>query len=519
MQRLGLFYRKCIDRKRQILPILKKNQKKGMVWVMSTEETTSAKKKIKTTVAVKKKQPGEAELVRKKPSSPEAELVRKKPSSTETELVRKKPSSPEAELRRKPTPPKPEKPAVSEAEPIKKKTTESEKKKPAPKSEEIQKKPASSKAEETPKKASSSKAEEIQKLSAAPKKKKLKKSVKAIMAAACIVAVFGGVMTFWNAKLSAAEEEQSKLSIEETEATTETLPETTEEPTTEEPTTEEPTTEAIQEYAPFIDYTYPIDPTKPMIALTYDDGPMPGSTEQILDVLERYNAHATFFVVGEMVNEETEDLLRREVALGCEIGNHTWEHESLRTQYLDDAVEAIRSTDDAVYQVIGRYPSIIRPPYGEYSDAIREAEDRMFIYWSLDTNDWSHLDADTDYQVLMDNLDDGDIILMHDIHQPSADATEKIIPDLLSMGYQLVTVSELMYYRNLQAEPGILLYDVHPDEAHYDSLYETEPEEEDYDEEDEEDNHDEEYDDEENYDDDDDDEEYNDYDDDDDDDE
>ena len=250
------------------------------------------------------------------------------------------------------------------------------------------------------------------------------------------------------------------------EATAETEPEITEAPTTEEPTTEEPTTEP-DENAAFIDPHYKIDISKPMVALTYDDGPLSGSTDEILDILERYHAHATFFVVGEMVTPETRKILQREVKLGCEVGNHTWSHQSLKDSSIEDALEEIKKCDDAVYKAIKRYPQHVRPPYGEYSEEIQKEEERSFIYWSLDTNDWKWLDSQKDYEVLMENVSDGDIILMHDIHPESALASERIIPDLLDEGYQLVTVSELMYYRNFEDKDDIVLFDVHPNGAYY----------------------------------------------------
>ena len=129
--------------------------------------------------------------------------------------------------------------------------------------------------------------------------------------------------------------------------------------------------------------------------------------------------------------------------------------------------------DDAIYKVIDRYPQHIRPPYGSYTDELRAEEKRSFIYWSLDTNDWKWRDADKVYELVMDNVSDGDIILMHDIHPETAEAAKRIIPDLIEEGYQLVTVSELMYYKGFPEEDSMLIYNVHPENPLYESMYGT----------------------------------------------
>ena len=454
---------------------------------MSTEETTETTQKT----ASKSK----AKLTAKKKSdSPEAETPKKKTASSSTEVhKKKKKTSPDAEVhkkKKKAAPdteaPKKKKKAAPDTEVHKKKKnaapdTEVHKKKTAPDAEVHKKKKKTAPDAEVHKKKKKA-ALESSDLQIPEKKKtkiRLKRNAKIALAALCVGIVCCGAFAFKNASRSSAETEENLAEVETTEPT---IPETTEEPTTE--TTEEPTTEDLN--APFIDYEYAIDPSKPMLALTYDDGPASGSTSQILDILEENHAHATFFVVGKNVNDDTAEILRREVALGCEVANHSWDHESLRDCPLEDALESLKKCDDAIFNAIGRYPQHVRPPYGEYSDELLEADGREYVYWSLDTNDWKYRDADKDYEVLMDNLDDGDIILMHDIHQESADASERIIPDLIEMGYQLVTVSELMHYRNCPHEPGMLLFDVHPDAPYYilDGVYHDEPVQQDASEED-----------------------------------
>lgn len=188
------------------------------------------------------------------------------------------------------------------------------------------------------------------------------------------------------------------------------------------------------------------DPSKkrPMIALTFDDGP--GEyTETLLDTVEKYNIHVTFFMLGQNV-EGRESTIQRMVKLGCEIGNHTWDHQELPNMDLDSALQEFQKTDDALVKACGQAPTVCRAPYGAITDEQISAVGKPFFMWSTDSLDWKLMDADADYNQIMNDssLGDGSIILMHDIHEPSVKcATEKLIPALIDQGYKLVTVSEL----------------------------------------------------------------------------
>lgn len=188
------------------------------------------------------------------------------------------------------------------------------------------------------------------------------------------------------------------------------------------------------------------DPSKkrPMIALTFDDGP--GEyTETLLDTVEKYNIHVTFFMLGKNV-EGRESTIQRMVKLGCEIGNHTWDHQELPNMDLDSALQEFQKTDDALVKACGQAPTVCRAPYGAITDEQISAVGKPFFMWSTDSLDWKLMDADADYNQIMNDssLGDGSIILMHDIHEPSVKcATEKLIPALIDQGYKLVTVSEL----------------------------------------------------------------------------
>jgi peptidoglycan/xylan/chitin deacetylase (PgdA/CDA1 family) len=189
------------------------------------------------------------------------------------------------------------------------------------------------------------------------------------------------------------------------------------------------------------------DPTqkRPMIALTFDDGP--GEyTETLLDTVEKYNIHVTFFMLGQNV-EGRESTVQRMVQLGCEIGNHTWDHPSqtLPNMDLDSVVQEFQKTDDELVKACGQAATVCRAPYGSITEEQMAAVGKPFFMWSTDSLDWKLMDADADYNEIMNSdLSDGSIILMHDIHEPSVKcATEKLIPELVNEGYKLVTVSEL----------------------------------------------------------------------------
>ncbi len=200
-----------------------------------------------------------------------------------------------------------------------------------------------------------------------------------------------------------------------------------------------------------------IDPDQPMIALTFDDGP--GKyTDKLLNCLEENNSVATFFTLGYLV-EAYPEIAKREVTLGCEIGSHTWEHTKLTNLSGAEAAEAVNKAGDKIKEVTGKAISTYRPPEGAYNDTVLEAVELPAIMWSIDTLDWKTRNADATYDKVMQNVKDGDIILMHDIHEPTVEAALRLIPALIEEGYQLVTVSELLEYKKGGAEAGKVYFD------------------------------------------------------------
>ena len=195
------------------------------------------------------------------------------------------------------------------------------------------------------------------------------------------------------------------------------------------------------------------DPTqkRPMLALTFDDGP--GEyTQELLDCLEENNAHATFFMLGQNVSVYP-DAPKRMLEIGCEIGSHSWDHTQLTTIDLDAVAKQFSDTDNALIEACGQAASVARAPYGDGNTDIYNTVAKPFFMWSLDTEDWRLMDADADYDAVMNgDLTDGSIILMHDIHQPSVQAAIRFIPELIAKGYKLVTVSEMAEAKNVDLQ-------------------------------------------------------------------
>lgn len=283
---------------------------------------------------------------------------------------------------------------------------------------------------------------------------------KTICGFVAVIGLFSGCNRVNNPEEIAMLQEQSNAIMA---MATETVP--TETTTTPETTTVTTTT-TTDLYAPFIDYDAGIDPDKPMVALTFDDGPSE-HTATILDVLEQNNAHATFFVVGENINTYTGEHIKRAASLGCEIGSHTYDHCNLTKASAKDVDNTVKKTDDTVFDLIGRYPYWLRPPYGSFNDDVRLQIQKPLAFWSIDTRDWATRDTASTVNTVLNYIEDGDIVLMHDFYAPTAAAAEQLIPTLIEQGYQLVTLSEMAYYRDFQLENGMLVIDMHPDEPSY----------------------------------------------------
>ncbi len=201
-----------------------------------------------------------------------------------------------------------------------------------------------------------------------------------------------------------------------------------------------------------------LDPNKPMIALTFDDGPNASSTNRILQTLEDNNGSATFFIVGNRSKSTANsEAVKRMVEKGFQLGNHTYDHEHYGKQV---TVEDITKCNDILHEVSGQYPSAFRPTGGYLSDTIKQNSCGPIILWSVDTLDWKSRNADSVYTNIL-KASDGDIVLMHDIYGSTADAVERAVPELVKNGYQIVNVAELAYYKDKTLEKGTTYYSVH----------------------------------------------------------
>ncbi|MBR3825337.1 MAG: polysaccharide deacetylase family protein [Lachnospiraceae bacterium] len=202
-----------------------------------------------------------------------------------------------------------------------------------------------------------------------------------------------------------------------------------------------------------------IDPTKPMVALTFDDGPGK-HTSRLLDIFASYGGNGTFFVIGNIL-ENRADVINRMVSEGHEIGGHSWDHRQLTKLNASDLNNQLTGTRTKIYELTGTDTALLRPPYGSYNSQVQNMCKDMgivMVNWSLDTLDWKYKDADRLYHTIMDEVQDGDIILCHDLHGSTVDAMEKVIPELIARGYQLVTVSELLDQRGDVIEAGEVYY-------------------------------------------------------------
>jgi len=216
------------------------------------------------------------------------------------------------------------------------------------------------------------------------------------------------------------------------------------------------TYELIALDTPFIDrHSRVIDPTKPMIALTFDDGPSE-ETLRIVAELEKYNSRGTFCVVGSRL-EAFESVLRETVAAGQEIGNHTWNHRNLEEISADNARSQISRVNEAVYEMTGYTIKVLRPPYGANNKRVRNICGEMDMYlahWKLDTQDWVSRNTSKVYKKIIREVENGAIILCHDLYSTTADAVIQAIPELISDGYQLVTVTEMLSFHKDGIIPG-----------------------------------------------------------------
>ena len=219
--------------------------------------------------------------------------------------------------------------------------------------------------------------------------------------------------------------------------------------------------------APRSEESLPASAAEPMavqekyVALTFDDGPWPETTERLLDGLAERDAKVTFFLIGEQIAGH-EDTVRRMADEGHQVGNHTYTHMDLSRGDPSERLREIAETDEALRALLGDGTYWLRPPWGFLAPRTAEAVGTPMVYWSLDTEDWRRLDADAVALDIIEHARDGDIILLHDPYPTSVEAALRAIDALTPQGYRFVTLEEL--FRQKGVEPEFGKFYARPDE-------------------------------------------------------
>lgn len=201
-----------------------------------------------------------------------------------------------------------------------------------------------------------------------------------------------------------------------------------------------------------------------LIALSFDDGPNDVTTPKVLDILEEFQVPASFFVIGQNINDDTARQMTRAISLGCEIQNHSFTHGFMTKMSKEEIEEEIRKTDEIIEKYTGTRPWMFRPPFIDVNPAMHEAIAHTFIC-GVGCFDWEpQRSAQERYDILMASVKDGDIVLLHDLmgNDNTVEALRMIIPELKKRGYALVTVSELYEKKGIKpaAHNGILYSNV-----------------------------------------------------------
>lgn len=196
-----------------------------------------------------------------------------------------------------------------------------------------------------------------------------------------------------------------------------------------------------------------VDPNKKMVAITLDDGPHKTNTLRTIQLFEKYNGRATFFMLGKNVKLYPETV-KTVYEHGFEIGSHSWDHPDLRKLDAAGVNKQIVDTQNEIFKITGFEPTIIRPPYGATNDVSKQviANNNMKIaLWNLDSEDWKLKDANKIRDVIVNKAFDGAVILIHDIHTFTIDGLEMALKQLSDKGYQFVTLDTLMQYKQLKS--------------------------------------------------------------------
>ena len=179
------------------------------------------------------------------------------------------------------------------------------------------------------------------------------------------------------------------------------------------------------------------------IALTFDDGPHPYYTDLLLDGLAERGVKATFFLLGENI-EGREDVIRRMSEEGHLIGNHTFYHVDIHSLSMEEACAEIRDTSEAIRAITGQQVEYVRPPYGNWNKELECQVMMIPVFWTLDTLDWKVKNTDRIVREVLEDVEENDVILMHDSYRTTVEAALRIVDELQKKGYEFVTADELI---------------------------------------------------------------------------
>ena len=288
------------------------------------------------------------------------------------------------------------------------------------------------------------------------KKKRRRKSIRMLCNGGMVLAIATGI---WFGSAVQAPESIQVASVGNAVQT----PVMEQEPEVQKPEQQKPEQQEVTA-EPVVENTNPyhIDPNKPMIALTFDDGPSK-HTWTIVDALKAHNARATFFLLGNRVSTH-QAAIDYILDNHNEIGSHSVAHKNLaKISTESELIAQIRPVDEIMQSQHGYAIKLFRVPYGSKNDQVQQvlkAEGKIMVGWSVDPCDWKVRDKQKVVDHILNTVKDGDIILMHDIYESTAEAVVELVPALQAQGYQLVTVSELLQFRGVTPQAGDQYYSV-----------------------------------------------------------
>lgn len=190
---------------------------------------------------------------------------------------------------------------------------------------------------------------------------------------------------------------------------------------------------------------------KKLVAITFDDGPAYAKTDQLITELDKRDARVSFFMLGELAFKQA-DLVKKAYDYGHTIGSHTYDHKNLNKLKAEQIAFEIDYTNEILSNIIGEKIRFIRPPYGAYNETILANTNMAFILWNVDTLDWKYRNAEKVRDYIVGNANDGDIILLHDIHATSVEGAIMAIDILKEQGFEFVSLDEMLVYRNITLE-------------------------------------------------------------------